>query len=82
MQDVDQTLQENYLTIFSGKIFARFFISCKESFILVQDLQDFVQDLASFARKILARFEYFLQGGFYWVTSQMARYRWCVGGRE
>ena len=30
-------------------------------------LQDLVQDLASLARKILARFAYFLQDGFYWV---------------
>ena len=27
-------------------------------------MQDLVQDLASLARKILARFAYFLQGGF------------------
>ena len=33
----------------------------------MQDLQDFVQDLASLARKKLARYEYFLQDGFYWV---------------
>ena len=30
-------------------------------------MQDFLQDLASLARKILARFGYFLQDGFYWV---------------
>ena len=29
-------------------------------------MQDLVQDLASLARKILARFAYFLQDGFYW----------------
>ena len=33
----------------------------------MQDLQDFTQDLASLARKILARYEYFLQDGFYWA---------------
>ena len=41
------------------------YLARKASF-LVQDLQDFVQDLASLARKILARSEYFLQDGFYW----------------
>ena len=30
-------------------------------------MQDSVQDLASLARKILARLAYFLQDGFYWV---------------
>ena len=52
-------------------ILARFlqdssYLARKASF-LVQDLQDLVQGLASFARKILARFGYFLQDGFYWV---------------
>ena len=37
----------------------------KASF-LVQDLQNLVQDLASLARKMLARFVDFLQDGFYW----------------
>ena len=70
LQDFDQILQENYLTIFSCKILARFFVSCKKSFIfsarLARYLQDLVQDLASLARIILARFAYFLQDGFYW----------------
>ena len=71
MQDFDQILQENNLTIIYRKILARFFISCKKSFInfLVQDLQDLAQDLASLARKILARFRYFLQDSFYWERS-------------
>ena len=30
-------------------------------------MQDLLQDLESLARKILARFAYFLQDGFYWV---------------
>ena len=47
---------------------ARFFISCKKSFIFSARLEDFVQDLASLARKRLARFAYFLQDGFYWVV--------------
>ena len=40
--------------------------SRKPSF-LVQDLQNVMQDIASLARKILARFGYFLHDGFYWV---------------
>ena len=66
LQDLIKISQENYLAEFSYKILARFFISCKKSFILVQDLQDSVQHLASLARKILARFEYFLHDDFYW----------------
>ena len=34
----------------------------------MQDLQDLGQDLASLVRKILARFGYILQDGFYWVA--------------
>ena len=34
----------------------------------MQDLQDLVQDLASLARKILAKFGYFLQDSFYWIV--------------
>ena len=37
----------------------------------MQDLQDLVQDLASLARKILARFGYFLQDRFYWDEAYM-----------
>ena len=71
MQDFDQILQENDLTIISYKILARFFISCKKSFInfLVQDLQDLAQDFASLTRKILERFRYSLQDSFYWERS-------------
>ena len=73
LQDFDQILQENYLTIFSYKILARFFVSCKKSFIfsarLARYVQDLVQDLASLARKLLARFACFLQDRFYWVVS-------------
>ena len=47
----------------SGHIF------CKKSFILIQNMQDLVQNLASLARKILARFGYFLPDGFHWVTA-------------
>ena len=64
LQDFDHILQQNYFTIFSCKILARFFISCKKSFIFSARLADFVQDLASLARKILARFAYFLQDRF------------------
>ena len=42
-----------------------FLYLARKSSFLVQDLQDFLQDLASLARKILARFGYFLQDGFY-----------------
>ena len=55
LQDFDQILQENYLTIFSCKILARFFVSCKKSFIFSARFARFVQDVAS-----LARFAYFL----------------------
>ena len=57
LQELDQILQENYLTTFSCKILARFLISCKKSFIfsarLSRYVQDLVQDLASLARKYL-----------------------------
>ena len=69
LQDLIKLLQENYLVKFSCKILARVFVSCKKSFILVQDLQDLVLDLASLTRKILVRFGYLLQDGFYWVRS-------------
>ena len=53
LQDFDQILQEDYLTIFSCKILARIFVSCKKSFIfsarLARYVQDLVQDLASLA---------------------------------
>ena len=71
----DQILKENYLTMFSCKIIARFFISCKKSFIfifsarLARYVQDLVKDPASLARKILARFACFLQDRFYCVYS-------------
>ena len=41
------------------------YLARKASF-LVQDSQDLVQALANLARKILARFGYFLQDAFYW----------------
>ena len=57
LQDLDHILQENYFTIFSCKILARFFVSCKKSFIfsarLARYVQDLVQDLASLVRKYL-----------------------------
>ena len=46
LQDLIKILQEKYLAIF----LARFFIFCKKSLILVQDLQDLVRDLASLAK--------------------------------
>ena len=77
LQDLDQILQENYLTILSCKILARCFVSCKKSFIfsarLARYVQDLVQDLASLARKKLARFAYFLQDSFYWVVKRLIR---------
>ena len=59
-------LQENYLTFFLENLASILYFTRKASF-LVQDLQDLMQDFASLARKILARLEYFLQDGFYWV---------------
>ena len=56
MQDFHQTLQEIILQL-SCKILARFFISCKKSFIfsvrLARYVQDLVQDLASLQEKYL-----------------------------
>ena len=43
----------------------------------MQDLQDLVQDLASLARKILARLVFFLQDDFYSEAT-----RGCVGELE
>ena len=40
--------------------------TCKKSFIFSARLARFSEDLASLARKILARFGYFLQDGFHW----------------
>ena len=60
---------ENYLAIFSCRFLQHFSYFARKASFLVQDLQDLVQELASFARKILARFGYFLQDGFYWDTS-------------
>ena len=65
LQDFNHILQENYLAVSSCKISARFFDSCKKSFI-------FSASLARFnARKILARLAYFLQDGFYWDLSSL-----------
>ena len=69
LQDFDQILRENYFTFFLQKS-CKIFISCIKTFIfsarLARYVQDLMQDLASFARKILARLTYFLQEGFYW----------------
>ena len=59
LQDFDQILQGNNLTILSLYIFARYLYLARKVSFLVQDLQDLVQDLA--------RFPYFLQDGFYLV---------------
>ena len=60
---------------FSCKFFTRFFVSCKKSFIfsarLARYVQVLMQKIASLARKILARPEYFLQEGFYWDFSKV-----------
>ena len=80
MQNLARILQEKFarsfsckiLTKYCKKIILQFFLARKASLlvqdwqVLVQDLQDLVQELASHARKILARFGYFLQDGFYW----------------
>ena len=44
LQDLIKILQENYLAKFSCKILARFFVSCKKSFIFSARLARFVQD--------------------------------------
>ena len=71
---LQEKLQDNFLARFDQNLsrklailqifLARFSISRKKSSFLVQDLQDLVKDLASLARKILARFRYFLQAVF------------------
>ena len=67
MKNLARILQEKYLTIVSCKILARFFLSYIFSARLARYVQDLVQNLASLARKILSRFAYFLQDGFYWA---------------
>ena len=49
-------------------IYVCMYVCMFASSFLVQDLQDLMQDLASLARKILARLAYFLQDDFYWVA--------------
>ena len=68
LQDFDQILQENYLTIFLGIFLQDFLaISCKKSSIFSARLARYVQDLVQdLVRKILSRFAYYLQDGFYW----------------
>ena len=76
---------------FSYKIVARILATCwKKSFIFSARLARYVQnitwELASLARKILARLGYFLQDGFNWVclvsessqipTSVWVAFRW------
>ena len=66
----DQSLIAKLSYNFSCKILARFFyVYCKKSFIfsarLPRYVKDILQDLASLARKTLARLEYFLQDCFY-----------------
>ena len=73
MQDLIKILQENYLENFSCLILARFLYFATKALFLVQDLQDLIQDLASLARKLLARFRYFLQDGFYWAVMHVYR---------
>ena len=69
LQDI-KILQESckkiILQIFLARFLQDFSYLARKASFLVQDLQDLVQDLASLARKILARFGYFLQDGFYW----------------
>ena len=54
-------MRENYLTIFSCKILAGHYKSCKKSLIFIERLaryvQDLMQDLANLAIKMLARLE-------------------------
>ena len=69
MQDFDQILQEIYPTFFLQDLL---YLAIKASFLvprLARYVQDLVQDLASLARKILARFAYFLQDDFYWAVT-------------
>ena len=61
----DQMLQEIYLAVFSCKISARFFISCRKTSFLVQELQDMQDLMQDLPRKMRARLVYFLQDGFY-----------------
>ena len=69
LSNLARKLSYNFFLQDSCKIF----VSCKKSFIfsarLARYVQDLVLDLASLARKILTRFAYFLQDGFYWVKS-------------
>ena len=42
-------------------------------------MQDFMQDLASLARKLLARFACFLQDRFYWVVTDIYKQEPTLG---
>ena len=53
----------------SSEFLQDFSYLARKASLLLQDLQGFVPDLASFAREILARLGYFLQDGFYWVCT-------------
>ena len=67
LQDVIKILQENNIEIFLQDSCKFLNLARKDSFV-VQDLQDLVQDLA---RKMPARFAYFLQlEGLYWEVNK------------
>ena len=84
LQDFIKILQENYLAIFLARFLQHFYILHEKlyfSAILARCVQHLVQNLASLARKILARFAYFLQDGFYWACLRILFYNYvelCV----
>ena len=55
------------LQFFLARFLQYFSYLARKASFLVQDLQNLVQNSASLARRILARFGYSLQDGFYWV---------------
>ena len=71
MQYLIKMLQEIILQILLGRFLQDFSYLARKASHLVQHLQDLVQHLASLARKILARFGYFLQDGFYWDVTDI-----------
>ena len=61
-----KSCKKSILQFFLARFLHNFLYLARKASFLVQDLQDLVQDLASLARKTLARFAHFLQDGLYW----------------
>ena len=81
MKDLARIFLENYLTIFLTRLLQDFYTLQEKlhfSARFARYVQNLVQDPASLARKMLARFAYFLQDGFTGFVSARARVHTCV----